>query len=246
MTALVPIVNQDEESGIELYDYLNRPGTREQLKNKRLFYIIKANSESVGNKKDPAVFKFGIAGTDSGNGIGRLQSYVRTYGRQSNLNPCSGVKLFFLGSTQYKQGGVWEMTPGTRTKIYQIEKRIKDILRAEKKRGSKYALVEGRGAERTSVGLRRLKNLVMGRGAEQINDSPVTMRRTGRQRTKLQSVPNDYVGRFVKKKFDGEFFKGRVEAITTGPDPRIMYAKVVYTDGDVDLMDLQELRRYLV
>lgn len=246
MTSLTPIVNQDEDSGIELADFLNRPGMRETLRNKRLFYIVKSNSESVGNKKDPAVYKFGIAGTDSGNGIGRLQSYVRAYGRQTNLNPCLGVKIFFLGSTQYTPAGVWEMTPGTRTKIYQIEKRIKDILRAEKKKGSKYALVEGRGAERTSVGLRRLKNMVMGRVADQIQDQPVTTRRSGRQRKQLQSVPDDYIGRFIKKKFDGEFFRGRVEQITTGPDPRIMYAKVVYTDGDVDLMDLQELRRYLV
>jgi len=74
--------------GVELKTWLNKNG--HELKNHRIFYILKANLEK-GN-----VFKIGLSERGTNSAYGRLNDYYNTLGASNNSNPCMGVKLYLV------------------------------------------------------------------------------------------------------------------------------------------------------
>ena len=76
------------EKGIELKSWLNKYGA--DLKNHRIFYILKANLEK-GN-----VFKIGLSERGANSAYGRLNDYYHTLGASNSSNPCMGVKLYLV------------------------------------------------------------------------------------------------------------------------------------------------------
>jgi hypothetical protein len=79
---LVQLYDYNKHKGepIDLYEFLNLKGTKENLKDKRCLYVVKPNSDPM--------LKFGIAGLDGGtSAYGRLLQYVNLY--STNVRECS-------------------------------------------------------------------------------------------------------------------------------------------------------------
>ena len=128
--------------GVEINDFLNNDEfakQREELKNSRLFYVVRANSEKV--------FKIGISGMYDGKAIGRLREYQLYYGDADDKNKCSGAKIHFLGKTEYNPDVLQK-----NSEIYKRELFVKRHLK------NNDAL--DRGRERTSADIESLKRIM--------------------------------------------------------------------------------------
>ena len=64
---------------------------KHSLKNKRVFYVVKANLD-----KEKDVYKIGISERGFNSAKGRLTDYVHFYGVSTPKNECLGVKLYLL------------------------------------------------------------------------------------------------------------------------------------------------------
>jgi len=82
-------IKYQNKQGTELHNWLLENG--DSLKNKRIFYVVKANME-----KDKDVYKIGISERGDNSAIGRLIDYVHFYGVTNKKNSCQGVKLYLL------------------------------------------------------------------------------------------------------------------------------------------------------
>ena len=65
--------------------------SRDSLRNKRIFYVVKANLD-----QDKDVYKIGISERGDNSAKGRLTDYVHFYGVSEKENKCLGVKLYLL------------------------------------------------------------------------------------------------------------------------------------------------------
>ena len=81
------------KNGVELKTWLER--NKEKIKDKRIFYVLKANLE----KED--VYKIGISERGGTSAYGRLNDYYHFYGTSSKTNPCKGVKLYLVLANTY-------------------------------------------------------------------------------------------------------------------------------------------------
>jgi len=81
------------KKGVELKTWLER--NKEKIKDKRIFYVLKANLE----KED--VYKIGISERGGTSAYGRLNDYYHFYGTSSKTNPCKGVKLYLVLANTY-------------------------------------------------------------------------------------------------------------------------------------------------
>ena len=115
--------------GIKLEVFLLQYGSK--LKHTRALYVVSPNMEK---KK---VYKFGIAGTNTGNASQRLNEYVILYGENDKDNTCKGVKIHYCGTTEYNR----HVLPG-KSKVFQLELKLKQDLNAEE------SIAKGRGSER--------------------------------------------------------------------------------------------------
>ena len=77
------------KKGTELHNWLLTYG--DSLKNKRIFYVVRANLE-----QDKDVYKIGISERGDNSSIHRLIDYVHFYGVTNEENKCQGVKLHLL------------------------------------------------------------------------------------------------------------------------------------------------------
>ena len=82
-------IKYQNKKGTELHNWLLENG--DSLKNKRIFYVVKANME-----QDKDVYKIGISERGDNSAIGRLIDYVHFYGVTNKENSCQGVKLYLL------------------------------------------------------------------------------------------------------------------------------------------------------
>ena len=232
--------------GVEINDFLNNDEfakQREELKNSRLFYVVRANSEKV--------FKIGISGMYDGKAIGRLREYQLYYGDADDKNKCSGAKIHFLGKTEYNPDVLQK-----NSEIYKRELFIKRYLK------NNDAL--DRGRERTSADIESLKR-IMGL----YDDGPDTKTdkrrstRSSRGIVKLykpeptaKDVPESYVRRFITKDFDGRVHLGQIESVGPGlggedgtdnaKNDKQIYANVRYDDGDVEQLDFKQVERHVL
>jgi len=76
------------KQGVELKPWLEEH--KEELKNHRIFYILRAKLE----KGD--VFKIGLSERGDTSAYGRLNDYYHFYGESTNDNKCMGVKLHLV------------------------------------------------------------------------------------------------------------------------------------------------------
>jgi hypothetical protein len=76
------------KTGTELKPWLEKH--KDDLKNHRIFYILKANLEQGD------VFKLGISERGDTSAYGRLNDYYHIMGKTSNDNKCKGVKLYLV------------------------------------------------------------------------------------------------------------------------------------------------------
>ncbi len=104
--------------GIDLAQFLDTFG--DQLKHKRIFYIVEPNLEKG------KVIKFGIGGMNTGNGYSRLKEYEIIYGKKDRKNSCLGVRIWYVGITEYNR-----LVEETNTQIYKIEKALKKHFKSK-------------------------------------------------------------------------------------------------------------------
>jgi len=226
--------------GIEIDDFLNDDKyakQREMLKNARVFYVIRPNSEKV--------FKIGISGMHDGNGIGRLREYQLYYG--NNDGKCSGAKIHFLGRTNYD--------PDVAQKNSEIYKRELFVKRYLKKIN-----VLDRGRERTSASIDAIEGIMdqYDNGPDLKTDKRRSMRttlgkiNTYRPEPTAKDVPKDYVGRFIMKDFNGKVHLGMIESVgpASGDDDgsdakndNQIFANVLYDDGDREQLDFKQINQ---
>lgn len=137
--------NKHKGEPIDLHEFLNLKGTKENLKDKRCLYVVKPNSDPM--------LKFGIAGLDGGtSAYGRLLQYVNLYGKQSELNQCAGVQLLYLVGTKYNKN-----VETKNSWVFKKEKYIIDHFKFERIRDEN-GLYVGRGRERVLA--ENLKKLI--------------------------------------------------------------------------------------
>lgn len=157
------VVQSYTRTGIPLEDFLSDNSKLSEIRNKRVLYILKANSHH-------AVFKFGIAGfaphitTDAKQ---RLKSYVIQYGKHSDVNRCSGVRLFYLEASPKNK-----YVQKTKSRIYRRENMLKTNL--------KKFMIPDRGVERVTAPWRRIASILNSQTFKKIKDSITKVRRSRR------------------------------------------------------------------
>ena len=110
------------------------------LNNKRIFYVLRANSDR------DRVTKIGIS--VDGDAKNRMKRYIIQHGKYNALNPCAGVSLFYIGYTEYNKN-----VSQRNSAIFRIEKEIKKEWRTGKK------LID-RGSERTELDMKFIKTRI--------------------------------------------------------------------------------------
>lgn len=140
--------------GMRLDYFLNR--YKDDLKNSRVFYVVKFNREPI--------FKVGISGTKTGYGAGRLKQYLLESGIEDNLNPCVGTRVFLIIKTA--------RTAGVASRDSYIMK-LEDYVKRELDNRNMIA----RGSERTTASFDTIKAIV---NSFQGKDKPTIFRRSDR------------------------------------------------------------------
>lgn len=110
------------------------PKTSDKLVNKRAFYVVEANADRG------KTIKFGVAGVGKGTPWARLNDYRLMYGTTTPDNDCLGVKVHYLGTTEYN-GSV----ESKNSQVFQVEAIAKDRVRSK----TMPTTGERRGFERT-------------------------------------------------------------------------------------------------
>ena len=148
-----PLYDAGNGKGMRLDYFLKK--YKDDLKNSRVFYIVKFNREPL--------FKVGISGT-TGYGAGRLQQYLTESGIEDNLNPCVGTRVFYILKTKRDKN---------------VSSRDSFILKLEtyvKKELEKRNLI-ARGSERTTASFDTIKAIV---NSFQMKEKPTIFRRSER------------------------------------------------------------------
>ena len=171
-----------KDEPIDLHEFLNRKGNKDKLYNMRCLYVVKPNRD--------ALLKFGIAGLDGkSSAYGRLFQYVNLYGKQTDLNQCSGVQLLYLVGTKYNPN-----VETTNSWVFKKEKYIIDYFKFERI-NDENTLYVGRGRERvedTSTNLKKLIRLINDTSNKTFNDVE-TERRTSERLKQSELVETDRV-----------------------------------------------------
>lgn len=179
-------------NGTELHNWLLKNGS--SLKNKRIFYVVKANLD-----KEKDVFKIGISERGDNSAIGRLIDYVHFYGVTNNENKCQGVKLYLLLANVFNPD---------------VEASHSAVRKLETKVIAKYADRRERGKERIHVPIQELFSFL--EDNKTIVDHESETRKTPRLAEKAQAAHNavKQIVREVKNrtgskiKYEIEYMKG--------------------------------------
>lgn len=147
--------------GVELDKFL--VSNQKNLTGYNLFYIVQPQMDKQKN-----ITKFGVALGQGDKSYNRLKQYVITYGRFNRTNTCSGVMLHYLAGTKYNP-----QVQYNKTKVYQAELILKRYLKKTKTN------VIGRGDERTTLAIPKLKNLLENKASE-VEDIITELKRSGR------------------------------------------------------------------
>ena len=213
--------NQVAEGPLELKPWLDLPETKKFLYNKRLFYIVKPNVEGV--------CKFGIAGNEGGkaSGWGRLHQYVHSYGEQSDLSACAGVKLLYLAGNEYNPN-----VENIKSAVYRKELAAKRFFRDD--------ALKGRGFERIlQERLDELFKILEDPSNKSFEDIETERRRTERL-TQANVNADDAVLAILKHDTKGGKSKARTQYLTKWSRPYVLTEKkrvkgeIVETTKEVD------------
>lgn len=133
--------------GMKLEEFISKYSN--DLKNSRVFYIIRPNA-------DKNIYKIGISGNNDGKGIGRFHQYLLYYGKHQDFNSCAGVKVFYVKKTNYNKN-----VEERNSYIHKLEVFVKRQLK-------KYEYV-ARGNEWTKAPLDKIEEIVRSfRGEDKI------------------------------------------------------------------------------
>ena len=155
------------EQGIKLEDFLQINGSK--LRHSRALYVVAPKMEK--NK----VYKFGIAGTNTGNAYSRLNEYVILYGENDKNNCCKGVMIHYCAITEYNR-----LVLAEKSQVSQIELKLKQQLKATE------SIAKGRGSERvlsTKVSIKSLLEKIKSLTTT-IKETPVEITRVAKESTK--------------------------------------------------------------
>ncbi len=100
--------------GIKLEDFLSSKKYLKEIEHKRIFYILRPELEKG------KILKFGIAGINTGRAVARLREYDIVYGKYSKDNPCTGVRVFAIFTTEYNR-----LVAPTNSLIQKLELKVK-------------------------------------------------------------------------------------------------------------------------
>ncbi|UYE94494.1 hypothetical protein PGVV14_0016 [Preplasmiviricota sp. Gezel-14T] len=166
--------------GIRLEDFLKTHGSK--LKHTRALYVVAPNMEK--NK----VYKFGIAGTNTGNAYQRLNEYVILYGENDKKNTCKGVLIHYCGTTEYNR-----LVLPEKSKVFQLELKLKQDLKATE------GIAKGRGSERVLSVKTPITSLLktISKLTRSIEERPIEITRVAKESTKKYRTDTKA---FVEKK----------------------------------------------
>lgn len=193
----VEVVSMD---GVELGPYIRKH--KAELKNKRIFYVVRPNLEQGEN-----IFKVGISERGDNSAIGRLLDYVYFYGVTDKKNKCLGCKLHVLLANTFNPDVEY-----SKSAVRKLETRV--LREFEDKRE--------RGRERLKVPLETLLEYLRvakynTKDTEPLiaADTEVEVRRTPRLAEKEQAasaaikrIVREVKGRRGNVKFEVEFMDG--------------------------------------
>ena len=136
---------------------------KDEIKNKRALYLVQANSDVAHLKHQRTraskkqIFKFGIAGTSTGNVEGRFKQYLHYHGHSEPVDgTCPGVRIYLLLVTQWRP---YDGVAATSTAIHKLELDLKRKLRFEL--ANEHGLPKkDRGSERLKIGLDKIKDII--------------------------------------------------------------------------------------
>ena len=155
------------EKGIRLEDFLKMHAPK--LRHSRAFYVVAPNME----KK--SIYKFGVAGTNTGNAYHRLNEYVILYGENDTKNSCRGVVIHYCAITEYNR-----LVLAEKSQVSQLELKLKQNLKANE------SIAKGRGSERvlsTKVSIKSILENIKGLTSV-IREKPIEITRNARETTK--------------------------------------------------------------
>ena len=178
-----------DKQGVELKKWLDEHG--EELKNHRIFYILRANLE----KGD--VFKIGLSERGNNSAFGRLNDYFHFYGKTNGTNPCMGVKLFLVVGNLFNPS-----IQASDAKVRQLEtKMIQSLGTAE------------RGRERFKISIDRLYGVLEKTNLMKSDEKAESTKRSTRilaknqaSRDTVKAIVSHKIDRKGSIKFEAEFY----------------------------------------
>lgn len=150
--------------GVELKDWLEKH--KGELKNQRIFYILKANMES----KD--IFKIGLSERGGQSAYGRLMDYYHFYGKSSQ-GGCYGVRLHLVLANTWNPD---------------VQNSDARVRRVETKMKAHFSNVERRGSERFAVSIEELFKYMTDNNLLKEEEIERSVRRTPRLAEKGQGA----------------------------------------------------------
>jgi hypothetical protein len=210
--------------GEELKDWIEKH--KDDLKNQRIFYILKANMEN----KD--IFKIGISERGDTSAYGRLNDYYHFYGT-TKVGTCYGVKLHLVLANTFNPN-----VNHSDSRVRYVENKVKAHFKAIEKRE--------RGSERFKVSIDELFNYMIDNNLLQAPEKETVVRQSPRvaesgQRT--QDAVKSIVTHILPKtrrgviKYEVEFYKARVYDRNQNSKVKQMPNKILTYDQLVGMRD---------
>ena len=185
-----------KKKGVPLKEWLEEH--KEELKNHRIFYILRANLERGD------VFKIGLSERGANSAYGRLNDYFHEYGEAQkkfpNPNPCMGVKLYLVVGNLFNPN-----VEASDSKVRRIETKMIAYL---KKLGT-----SERGRERFRISIDKLFNalddlgvLIGDEGAPAVKRSPRIQEHNQASKDTVKEIIGHRLDRRGKLTFETTFF----------------------------------------
>jgi len=224
----VEVVSMD---GVELGPWIEK--NKRDLKNKRIFYIVRPNLEQGEN-----IYKVGISERGDNSAIGRLLDYVYFYGVTDKKNKCLGCQLHVLLANTFNPDVEY-----SKSAVRKLETRV--LREFEDKRA--------RGRERLNVPLEKLLEYLRIEKQKTVDtevDTEDPTRKTPRLAEKEQAasaavkrIVREVKDRRGKVKYEVEFMAGfrydtnQRQIAFTRPNEVLTYDQIIQLPRGKTLLD---------
>jgi len=178
--------------GVELKNFIEK--NKDELKNKRIFYILQAN---LDKKK---FVKIGISERGQTSAYGRLNDYYHFYSKTNKTNPCLGVKLHLVLANTFNSDVEY-----SNSRVRRLETKLKQRFKTD------FQERERRGEERVAISIKELFDYLEANKLLEETEIEKPVRKTPRLQEKNQGS-SDHVAKIISHKqrkdtilFEAEF-----------------------------------------